>query len=232
LKSFEPGVLDVLKKYKGKKPVLMKYVGKPGDLATIQDDISTNTSVILVKNYIELFDYAKLFLWCPKPVGRSIGIVGPSSGAINLLIAEMRLHGIGLAKLAQTTVDKILSDIGGSTCKFGNPVDYWPPKEFIGTEVCKVYHNAGKALLSDSNVSALFLALEFFSEIEFDFSIFQRIKEQFKDKPIIVVLIQAENDGAKRVIDCATQLMIPVFVDEVERSIRGFAALVDYYEKF
>jgi acyl-CoA synthetase (NDP forming) len=231
LKSMSEDVYRVLESYKGKKPVLMKFVGKPAELEPYKERLKENTSVIIVRDYIELFDFAKLFLWCPPPIGRSVGIIGPSSGAINLLISEMRNHDISLAKLSESTIRKILTDVGGSTCKLGNPVDYWPPKEFVGTEVCKVYNHAGKALLADQNVSALFLALEFFIEIEFDFAIFEKIKETFQGKPIIVVLIQAESEGAKRVIECATKLMIPVFVDEVERAIRGYAALSDYYEK-
>ncbi len=231
IKTFSEELYNVLEANKGKKPVLMKYVGKPADLEPYKTRIKEHTSIIMVRDYIELFDFAKLFLWCSPPLGRSVGIIGPSSGAINLLISEMRNHEISLAKLSESTIRKILSDVGGSTCKLGNPVDYWPPKEFVGTEVCKVYNHAGKALLADQNVSGLFLALEFFIEIEFDFAIFEKIKETFQGKPIIVVLIQAESEGAKRVIECATKLMIPVFVDEVERAIRGFAALIEYYEK-
>lgn len=231
IKSISEDVYRVLESYKGKKPVLMKFVGKPAELEPYTQRLSNHTSVVMVRDYIELFDFAKLFLWCPPPVGRSVGIIGPSSGAINLLISEMRNHEISLARLSEPTIRKILTDVGGSTCKLGNPVDYWPPKEFVGTEVCKVYNNASKALLADQNVSALFLALEFFIEIEFDFAIFEKIKETFKGKPIIVVLIQAESEGAKRVIECATKLMIPVFVDEVERAIRGYAALIEYYQK-
>ena len=28
--------------------------------------------------------------------------------------------------------DIIKNKIGGSTCAYGNPVDYWPPEKFIG----------------------------------------------------------------------------------------------------
>ena len=231
VKSISEDLYGVLKCNKGKKPVLMKFVGRPSEFEPFCDRFRTETSVLLVRDYIELFDFAKLFLWCPSPTGRSVGIIGPSSGAINLLISEMRNHEISLARLSESTIQKILSDIGGSTCKLGNPVDYWPPREFVGTEVCKVYNTAGKALLGDQHVSALFLALEFFIEIEFDFAIFEKIKENFKDKPIIVVLIQAESEGAKRVIECATKLNIPVFVDEIERAVRGYAALIEFYEK-
>lgn len=230
IKDILQPTIDVFKRNKGVKPVLMKYVGRQSELEPFKDQIENETSIIMVKNYIELFDYGKLFLWCPVPTGRSAGIIGPSSGAINLLISEMRPNNISLARLSESTIDRVLTEVGGSTCKLGNPVDYWPPKEFVGTEVCKVYHSASNALLADKSVSVLFLALEFFTEIEFEFTIFKKIKEMFSDKPIIVILIQAESEGAKRVIESATELEIPVFVDEVERAIRGFSILTKYYQ--
>ncbi len=229
LRQLKQEMVDVLEQYNHQKPVLLKYGGKEEEEKENFQRLRENTSVVEVRDYIELFEFAKLFLWCPIPKGRSIGIIGPSSGAINLLIAEMRQQGVHLARLKSDTVDLILEKIGGSTCKLGNPVDYWPPQEFIGTQVCKVYHNAGHALLDDRNVSALFLALEFFTEIEFDFAVFDQLQKKFHDKPIIVVLIQAEQDGVQRVIECATRLSIPVFVNEVERSIRAFASLLRYY---
>jgi len=142
----------------------------------------------------------------------------------------MRKTGIHLAKLSEATRKQVLEKVGGSTCLDGNPVDYWPPKKFTGTDVCGVYYISSNALLEDQQVDALFLALEFFTEIEFDFDIFEKIKQKYPDKPIITLLIQAEKEGRERILDCATKLRIPVFVDEVERAIRSYAVLLKYYQ--
>lgn len=216
---------EVMHKNCHKKPVLYKIVGKN---EKIQEQLK-NCSAIEVDNYIELFEFAKVVLWCPPPKGDSIGIVGPSSGAILLLIAEMRKRGIHLAKLTPNTREAILEKVGGSTCLDGNPVDYWPPQKFVGTDVCSVYYISSHALLDDQKVDALFLALEFFSEIEFDFDVFKEIKKKYPDKPIITILIQAEKEGRERIISTASELEIPVFVDEVERAIRAYSALIQYY---
>ncbi|GAH45159.1 unnamed protein product, partial [marine sediment metagenome] len=72
---------------------------------------------------------------------------------------------------------------------------------------------------------------EFFTEIEFDFNIFRNIKESNPKKPIITILIQAEHEGAKRVVKTASELRIPVFENEVERAVRGFRLLYDWYSK-
>ncbi|MHA1730240.1 MAG: CoA-binding protein [Promethearchaeota archaeon] len=230
--------IDILRKNRGKKPVLYKMVGK--NIETIKK--MRTTGAVEVLSYIELFEFAKVFLWCsfpPKEVkevgrretfGDNIGIVGPSSGAIRLLISEMRKNGIHIAQLNSFTRNTILEKVGGSTCIDGNPVDYWPPKKFIGTDVCTVYYVSSNALLKDDKVDALFLALEFFSEIEFDFDIFSDIKKKFPNKPIIVVLIQAEKEGRERIIQAATELNIPVFIDEVERAIRAYSAFIKFYQ--
>ncbi len=225
LKDIHPAFIEVLQKNVKKKPVLYKFVGKD----PTNEPLFQQAGAILVENYIELFEFAKVFLWCPPPINNSVGIIGPSSGAINLLIAEMRNQNIHLAPLSDENRDAILNKVGGSTCALGNPVDFWPPKEFVGTQICQVYYNASNSLLQDRNVGALFLALEFFNEIEFNFSIFENIKQRFPDKPIIAITIQAENEGKNRILQIGTDLQIPVFVDEVERGIQALKCLLTYY---
>ena len=216
----------VLSKFRNKKPILYKYVGKPSKTEQKFKELGA----ISVENYIELFEYAKVFLWSPPPSSNAVGIIGPSSGAINLIISEMRNQEIHLANLKEENRRSILENVGGSTCELGNPVDFWPPKEFIGTQVCRVYHKSSNTLLKDPHVSALFLALEFFTEIEFNFTIFEAIKEKYPNKPIICILIQAEREGASRILEIGTRLQIPVFINEVERAVRSLKFLLDYYK--
>jgi acyl-CoA synthetase (NDP forming) len=143
----------------------------------------------------------------------------------------MRKHNLSIAKLDSRNREIILDKVRGSTCELGNPVDYWPPEKFVGTKICEIYNTSSKTLLQDESVDGLILALEFFNEIEFDFNIFKSIKESNPNKPIIVILIQAEHEGAKRVKRTASDLKIPVFENEIERAVRGFKSLLDYYSK-
>ncbi|MFX1500034.1 MAG: CoA-binding protein [Promethearchaeota archaeon] len=209
------------------KPILFFYVGKD----KIKEKRLIEVGGISVFNYIELFDLAKIFLWCSEPKGPNLGIIGPSSGAIHLIVKEMRNQGLSLAKVSKEHKDIILNKVGGSTCKLGNPVDYWPPEKFVGTKICEIYNTSSKTLLEDDSVDGLILALEFFIEIEFDFNIFDNIKKAFPEKPIITILIQAEHEGAKRVIKSASELKIPTFENEVERAVRGYKLLFDWYSK-
>lgn len=209
------------------KPVLYFYVGKEEK----QENELKKAGGIPVLNYIELFEIAKIFLWCPPPKGVNLGLIGPSSGAIHLVVKEMRNQHLSLAKPNNEARNIIMDKVGGSTCAFGNPVDYWPPEKFVGIKICGIYNTASEVLLKDSAVDGLILALEFFTEIEFDFSIYSSLIKKYPDKPIITILIQAEHEGAKRVMKTASELKIPVFENEIERAVRGFKLLYDYHSK-
>ncbi len=227
LREITDRIIEAVKMISPIKPVLFFYVGK--DFS--REKQLNHAGGMMVSNYIELFEFAKIFLWCPEPKGPDLGIVGPSSGAIYIIIKEMRKQGLSIAKLTNKNKQTILDKVGGSTCNLGNPVDYWPPDRFVGTKICGIYNTSSHALLQDDSVDGLILALEFFVEIEFDFNIFENIKESYPNKPIITVLIQAERDGSKRVIKTASDLKIPVFENEVERAVRGYKLLYDWHSK-
>ena len=227
LREITPELVKAIQVISPFKPVLFFYVGKD---ETSERQLITSGG-IPVQNYIELFEIAKIFLWCPAPKSTNLGIIGPSSGAIHLIVREMRKQNLSLAKPSSNSRDIIIDKIGGSTCAYGNPVDYWPPEKFIGIKICGIYNTSAETLLKDDNVDGLILALEFFIEIEFDFSIFKTLKDKYPLKPIITILIQAEHEGAKRVIKSASELKIPTFDNEVERAVRGFRLLYDYYSK-
>ncbi|GAB4313915.1 MAG: hypothetical protein Kow0069_15250 [Promethearchaeota archaeon] len=228
LKDVTPELVEVVRLYRGVKPVLFKTVACSRDPPRKANaEALERAGAIRVRDYIELFEFGKLFLWSPLPRGNRLGVIGPSSGAISLVTEAMEENDL---RLAETAAPKETSVSGGepATPAVENPVDFWPPTEFVGTKVCKVYHAASRALLAHEEVDGLILALEFFSEIEFDFAVFSSIQREFPDKPIVAVLIHAERDGAKRIVKCSTHLKIPVFEDEVERAVRGYKALLDF----
>jgi acyl-CoA synthetase (NDP forming) len=227
LREITDEIVIAVKKVAPHKPILFYYVGKD----ELKEKQLSEAGAIEVLNYIELFDVAKVFLWCPEPKGLRLGIIGPSSGAIHLIVKEMRKQHLSLAKPDEKSRTAILDKVGGSTCAFGNPVDFWPPEKFIGIKICSIYNTASQALLSDAAVDGLILALEFFIEIEFDINIYSNILREYPNKPIIIILIQAEHEGAKRVIKSASELKIPIFENEVERAVRSYKLLYDWYSK-
>jgi acyl-CoA synthetase (NDP forming) len=227
LRDITDELIEAIKLVSPNKPVLTFYVGEDD----LREKKLIEAGAIPVLNYIELFEIAKIFLWCPEPKGINLGIVGPSSGAIHLIVKEMRNQHLSLAKPSEESREVIAEKVGGSTISLGNPVDYWPPEKFIGIKICGIYNTSAKVLLEDENVDGLILALEFFMEIEFDFNIFEKIINDFPNKPIITILIQAEKEGAKRVLNVASELKIPAFENEIERAVRGYRLLYDWHSK-
>lgn len=227
LREISEELIGAVRKVSSTKPILFYYVGKD----EIKERELQKAGGILVLNYIDLFEIAKIFLWCPEPKGINLGIIGPSSGAIHLIVKEMRKQHLALAKPSKISREIIIDKVGGSTCAYGNPVDYWPPEKFVGIKICGIYKTSSEALLKDDAVDGLILALEFFTEIEFDFNIYAPLVKKYPNKPIITILVQAEHEGAKRVIKSATELKIPAFENEIERAVRGYRLLYDYYAK-
>ena len=138
LRDISDELIEAVENISPVKPVLFFYVGKD----KLREKKLKNAGGMTVSNYIELFDIAKIFLWCPEPKGVNLGIIGPSSGAIYLIVNEMRKQHLSLAKPNKKSQDIILSKVGGSTCAYGNPVDYWPPEKFIGIKICGIYNTS------------------------------------------------------------------------------------------
>ena len=95
LREISDDIIEIVRKGILFKPILFFYVGKEKE----KEKKLIDAGGIVVENYIELFDFAKIFLWCPMPKGSNLGIIGPSSGVIHIIVKEMRKQNLSLAKL-------------------------------------------------------------------------------------------------------------------------------------
>jgi len=225
LRKINDSLVESVREYSLKKPILFKKCG-------LQDDVDKliDAGAYQVQDYMDLFEIAKAFVYAPLPPGNRIGLIGPSSGAIDLVLNEFKKNGLELAKPSPAIDGKIIELLQGKSVKRCNPVDFWPPPRFFGHEIGKIHHDALEYLLSDDNVDAIFLVLEFFNEIEFDLRIFKDVMDRFPTKPIMGVLIQAEEEGMNRVIKTATELKIPLYM-EPEQLVRAFSILHKHASK-
>lgn len=225
LRKINDSFVDAVREYSSKKPILFKKCGQQDDVDKLVD-----AGAFQVQDYMDLFEIAKAFIYAPLPLGNRIGLIGPSSGAIDLVLNEFKKNGLELAKPSPAIEEKIVELLQGKSVKRCNPVDFWPPPRFFGHEIGKIHHDALEYLLSDRNVDAIFLVLEFFNEIEFDLHIFKDVMDRFPSKPIMGVLIQAEEEGMNRVIKTATDLKIPMYL-EPEQLVRSYAILNKFANK-
>jgi acyl-CoA synthetase (NDP forming) len=206
VRSITDSLVEGVRTVTDKKPVLFKKCGRPLNIEKLEE-----VGAFDVENYNDLFEVAKAFVFSPLPRGNRIGVIGPSSGAIDLVLSEFKRYNLELAKPTPDVEQEISVLLQGMAAKRCNPVDFWPPKQFYGYEIGRIHHDAADALLSDPNVDAIFLVLEFFNEIEFDLATFKDVLGRYPDKPIMGVLIQAEEEGATRVKKIATELKIPIY---------------------
>jgi acyl-CoA synthetase (NDP forming) len=222
IRKISPSLVEAVHECARIKPILFKKCGQQLDA-----DKLVAANALQVADYMDLFEIAKAFIFSPLPAGNRIGVIGPSSGAIDVVLSEFKKNGLELARPSPAIERKIIDLLGGHVGKRCNPVDFWPPPRFFGHEIGRIHHEAAEYLLSDTNVDAIFLVLEFFQEIEFDLRIFKDLLDQYPTKPIMGVLIQAEEDGAHRVMKAATSLKIPIFT-EPECLARAYSVLYKF----
>ncbi|MEM3569618.1 MAG: CoA-binding protein [Candidatus Jordarchaeales archaeon] len=176
-----------------------------------------DAGAICVSHYNEMFDAARILL-SRVPRGNRVAVIGPSSGAISIATSRLEENGLTLACLSEKTErvirEKVLSPFSPSV----NPVDYWPPTKLNGEEVGEKHRVAVNALVGDERVDIVFLILELMEEIAFDVEkAFREAAD--KDKTLVAVLVQVEDNISKEVRKGMRKLNIPYFWD-AERAVR------------
>jgi acyl-CoA synthetase (NDP forming) len=170
----------------------------------------------------------KAFLQAPLLQGDRIGLIGPSSGALALINTKLPLYGFELGSLSEKTKQILREKVihPNNLDPKLNPVDYWPPMRFEGTEVGEKYRIATRALLNDGNIDGVIVVLEIFKEIEFDIvQYFGTLKQEFPNKPIIAACIQVERPALQRIIDGLNKINMLYYVQDVERAVKALWTL-------
>ncbi len=226
--SLDQNLLKTISKYHKDKPILYLKANQSNPCEIIKD-----AGAIPVSTYQDLFEMGKAFLQAPLPQGNRLGLIGPSSGALTLITTKLPLYGLELGSLSEETVkilrEKVLHPKNSDPNP--NPVDYWPPIRFNGEEVGDKYATGIRALLNDANIDAVIVVLEIFKEIEFDIpKYFGRLKQEFPNKPIVVVCIQVEPPSLQRIREGLNQIQMLYYVQDVERAIKAIWTLL-YFQK-
>jgi len=223
LLKINPELLETIVKYHQKKPILFLRPNQSASCLALQ-----KAGAIPIETYHELFEMGKAFLQMPLPQGSRIGLIGPSSGALALITSKLKQYGFELGNLTEKTKrilrEKVLHP--NNTDPNPNPVDYWPPSKFDGSEVGEKYKTAIGALLSDDNIDAVIVVLEIFKEIEFDIeTYFGTLKQDFPTKPIVVACIQVEKPCLDRMTNGFNKIKMLYYVQDVERAVKALWSL-------
>jgi len=226
LKNITENLCDKVKEVGKIKPILFLRPNKESKI-----NILEKCNAIPVDNYQDLFEISKAFIQNPSLKGNRLGLIGPSSGALSLILSKINDYGFKLGDLTDTSKQILRMKVLHKCNQQFNPVDYWPPTKFDGIEVGEKYRIATETLLRDSNIDAVIIVLEIFKEIEFD------IEREFKDlksispkKPIISVIIQTEKPSLSRILSGLKKLQITTYIQNIERSLKALQSMKCFYE--
>ncbi|HUX98336.1 MAG TPA: CoA-binding protein [Candidatus Deferrimicrobium sp.] len=215
--------LDTIALNHRKKPILFLKPNQSTHCLAVE-----KSGAIPVDTYHDLFEMGKAFLQAPLLQGDRIGLVGPSSGALALISTKLPQYGFELGALSEETKRILREKVihSNNLDPKLNPVDYWPPTRFEGTEVGEKYSIATRALLNDENIDGVIIVLEIFKEIEFDVvHHFGTLRKEFPNKPIVVACIQVERPALQRIIDGLDKINMLYYVQDVERAVKALWTL-------
>jgi len=218
LQPREPGFFKALEEAALKKPVVFLDPAGSVDLE----------GVTVVGSYQELFEFGKLFSSRVKICGDQIGVVGVSSGSISIVLESMKRNGLVLADLSDET-NRQLQMIAHPWLKTFNPMDIWPPAELSGDDMGSRYADSLAALMDDPEVDGVFVVLGLMEEIAFDLEEqFREIVQRHPKKPLIVLCWQIDAPVLEKVKHDLDALNIPFYINEFERPVRAYAAVLEY----
>ena len=224
LKEINDDLCETIKKVSKIKPILFLRPNKDSKI-----NILEKWNAIPVDDYQDLFEISKAFIQNPLPKGNKVGLIGPSSGALSLIISKLEDYGFQLGELTDRSKQILRDSVLHKCNQLYNPVDYWPPTKFDGKEVGEKYRIASESLLGDPNIDALIIVLEIFKEIEFDIEKqFKHLKKNYPNKPIICVIIQTERPSLTRILNGLKNLKITTYIQNIERALKALQAMLFY----
>ena len=192
-------LIDVAKSVVKKKPILALKSGRTisgskaahshtASLAandTIVDAAFKQAGIIRVRNYMDLINYTKAFVYQQPPKGNRVGIITPSGGLGVIAADACESLGLQVAKLTEDTLGQFRK-ASPQFIDVGNPYDIWPSVSYVGMD--DAYKVAIDGMFGDKNVDAIiagFMVTKGFLELK-DNSFIPAASRKHPEKPIIV----------------------------------------------
>ncbi len=192
-------LVEVARKVAKKKPILALKSGRTSagskaahshtaSLAandTIVEAAFKQAGIIRVRNYMDLINYTKAFVYQQPPKGNRVGIISPSGGLGVITADACESSGLQVAKLTEETLNKFRK-ASPPFIDVGNPYDIWPSVSLVGMD--EAYRIAIESMFEDKNVDAIiagFMVTKGFTELK-DNSFIAAASRKHPEKPIMV----------------------------------------------
>jgi acetyl coenzyme A synthetase (ADP forming)-like protein len=231
--------VEVAKRVVKKKPVLALKSGRTSagskaahshtaSLAAndvIVDAALKQAGVIRVKNYMDLINLTKAFVYQQPPRGNRVGIITPSGGLGVITADACESSGLEVARLTDETLNKF-KKASPPFIDVGNPYDIWPSVSFVGMD--EAYKVGIDSMFEDKNVEAIiagFMVTKGFTELK-DNSFIASASRRHPEKPIIVFATSEWEMVDKMQADLEKQ-GVPVYISP-EMAAEALATLYRY----
>lgn len=232
-------LIEVARRVAKKKPILALKSGRTSagskaahshtaSLAandTIVDAAFRQAGIIRVKNYMDLINYTKAFVYQQPPKGNHVGIISPSGGLGVITADACESSGLQVAKLTDETLNKFRK-ASPPFIDVGNPYDIWPSVSLVGMD--EAYRIAVESMFEDKNVDAIiagFMVTKGFTELK-DNSFIAAASRKHPEKPIMV-FATSEWEMVDRMQADLEKQSVPVYISP-EMAAEALATMYKY----
>jgi acyl-CoA synthetase (NDP forming) len=168
---------------KGKKAIISHTKSLAGNYKIIEA-LSKQIGLIIVDDFNEMFQIAKLLLTQPIPKNNRIAVISISGAGTVLSCDLAEIYGLELPPMTPQQ-KKFMQDIFPRFAwdDVYNPLDIWSSVEYVGPE--KAYLHAGEVFLKENNkIDALIYFLTGIEETEFDWKKLHQLNTKYNHIPI------------------------------------------------
>jgi len=192
---------------------------------TIVDAAFRQAGIIRVRNYMDLINNTKAFVYQQPPKGNRVGIISPSGGLGVITADACESSGLQVAKLREETLNQFRK-ASPPFIDVGNPYDIWPSVSLIGMD--EAYRIAVESMFEDKNVDAIiagFMVTKGFTELK-DNSFIAAASRKHPEKPI-VVFATSEWEMVDRMQADLEKQSVPVYISP-EMAVESLATMYKY----
>lgn len=232
-------LIEVARRVAKKKPILALKSGRTSagsraahshtaSLAaddTIVDAAFKQAGIIRVRNYMDLVNYTKAFVYQQPPRGNRVGVITPSGGLGVITADACEISGLQVARLSEETLEKFRK-ASPPFIEVGNPYDIWPSVSLLGMD--EAYRIAVESMFEDKNVDAIvagFMVTKGFTELK-DSSFISAASRKHPEKPI-VVFATSEWEMVDRMQADLENQSVPVYTSP-ETAVEALATMYRY----
>ncbi|MBS7623806.1 CoA-binding protein [Candidatus Bathyarchaeota archaeon] len=232
-------LIEVARRVAKKKPILALKSGRTSagsraahshtaSLAaddTIVDAAFKQAGIIRVRNYMDLVNYTKAFVYQQPPRGNRVGVITPSGGLGVITADACESSGLQVARLSEETLERFRK-ASPPFIDVGNPYDIWPSVSLVGMD--EAYRVAIESMFEDRNVDAIvagFMVTKGFTELK-DNSFIAAASRKHSDKPI-VVFATSEWEMVDRMQADLENQSVPVYTSP-ELAVEALATMYRY----